>query len=236
MRCLLIAIAVMILPVLASTGCQTDGGDWNVHKFLGWDDPKSPPVPKYPKATIQIAERVELLGKSIVARNTFCGIDPQFYTIGVPESVLFHRGPEELFISEGLVKLCKSDEELAAVLCSELGQMIAEKKAGKRASSDRGVFPDNSLPGGGSAMSGGGTPYDAGRQAELAYQEQRPKPAPAIDIVDAAKQSRLLLSGAGFNPAALDQVQPILKQSDRGAALRKQLSGSAPAPTWNSNP
>jgi predicted Zn-dependent protease len=138
-----------------------------------------------------------------------------------------------LFISEGLVNLCKSDAELAAVLSSELGQMVAEKKAGRRAGADRDSFPEVALPSGSQVMTGGGTPVDAGRQAELAYQERRPRAAPQIDPVDAARQARMILSTAGFDPTTLDQVQPLLKQSDRGANLRKQMSGSAPPPKWD---
>ncbi|HEV3438192.1 MAG TPA: hypothetical protein VG122_12580 [Gemmata sp.] len=227
----LVGIAVVIFAALASIGCATDG-DWSVRKLIGWDDPKTPPIPNFPKASFQIAERVETLGNLIVAQNTLIGIKPLFYTIGVPESVLFHRGPEELFISEGLVKLCKSDAELAAVLCSELGQMVAEKKAGRRVGADRDSIPDVGLPGGSQVMTGGGTPDDPGRRAELGYQDRRPKPTPAIDPVDAAKLARTLLGTAGFDPATVDQVQPLLKQSDRGVNIRKQMSGSAPTPTW----
>ena len=85
-----------------------------------------------PKADLATAERVETIGRKIIAQNTFPGIEPLFHTVGVPESVLFHRGTEELFVSEGLIKKCKTDGELAAVLCSELGQMIAEKKSARR--------------------------------------------------------------------------------------------------------
>ncbi len=37
---------------------------------------------------------------------------------------------------------------------------------------------------------------------------------------------------AGFDPAALDAVGPLLKRSDRGEKIRKQMGGSAPAPDW----
>lgn len=229
MRLPRVQIALLMLALFVSTGCETDN-NWTVNKILGWDNPKSPPMPNYPLPNTEIAERVENTGHRIIALNTFPGVDPLFTTIGVPETALFHRGPEQLYISEGLVKLCKSDGELAAVLCSELGQMVAEKRA-IRKPNDRDSFPESSLPGGVPVMSGGGTPEDAGRQAELAYQERRPKAA-VVDTVDAARQARILLTGAGYDAALLDQVQPLLKQSQRGAALRKQLSGSAAAPVW----
>jgi predicted Zn-dependent protease len=222
-------IALVIFLSLASVGCETDG-NWTFYKLLGWDDPKAPRIPKYPQPNTEIAQRVENMGHRIIAQNTFTGIEPQFYTMGVPESVLFHRGPEELFISEGLVNLCKSDAELAAVLCSELGQMVVEKKAVRKAGAARDSIPESNLQNGAQV---GSIPVDTGRQAELAYQEQRSKSASSIDPVDAAKQARTLLSTAGFDAATFDQIQPLLKLSDRGAILRKQMSGSAPAPTWS---
>ena len=107
---------------LLSTGCTNDG-QWSVRKALGWEDPKAhgamPAAKDLPRAQVEVAERVEQLGRTIIARNTFTGIDPLFHTIGVKESVLFHRGTEELFISEGIVEKCKNDSELAAVLCAE---------------------------------------------------------------------------------------------------------------------
>lgn len=228
-----VGIAVAIVACLGSFGCETDSNWATVSKFIGWDDPKNPPMPKFPQPDREIAQRIDNMGHRIIAQNTFVGIEPLFSTIGVPEMVLFHRGPEQLFISEGLVKLCRSDAELAAVLCSELGQMVVEKKAVRKAGADRDSFPDSSLPGSSPGMMGAGTPYDAGRRAEIGFQERQAKPSSTIDPVDAAKQARTMLSSAGFDPSTLDTVQPLLKQSDRGANIRKQMSGSAPPPTWN---
>lgn len=227
-------LAIIVTAALASTGCESDSVA-TARKFLGWDDPNIPNMANYPKPDIAVAARVDEVGQRIIEINTFTGIEPFFTTIGVPESVLFHRGPNNLFISEGLVKLCKTDAELAAVLCSELGQMVAEKKAAKRYGIDRDSIPDVALPGSGSVMSGGGTPFDAARQAELGYMQRQPRATPTVDPVDAARQARQLLTGAGFDGAVLDQVQPLLKQSERGMKIQKQMSGSAPPPAWNSD-
>lgn len=180
-----------------------------------------------PPATLAVAERVETLGRKIIAQNTFTGIEPQFMTVGVKESVLFHNGTEQLYISEGLVAKCKTDADLAAVLCAELGQMVAEKRTAKAVGRDVDPIKDASH---GAPVLGGGTPVDPGREAELALREQRhPRGA---DALDAAKTARELLTGAGFGPADLDRVGPLLKQSDRGEKLRKQMSTPAPAPKW----
>jgi predicted Zn-dependent protease len=222
---------VVIPAVFAAAGCETDGNS-AVRKYMASQVVKTPSMDNFPKADYELARRVDEMGNRLIQLNAPIAVEPFFHTIGVPESVLFHRGPNDLFISEGLVKLCKTDAELAAVMCSELGQMVAEKKAVRRVGADRSTIPEIALPGGTPVMTGGGTPYDAARQAELAYQDKVPRAAPTIDPVDASKQARQLMSTAGFDPVALDQVQPLLKQSDRGAIIRKQMSGSAPAPKW----
>ena len=219
----------VLCPIVA--GCASDGQS-SLRRALGWDEPKIPRGPKLPPAHLENAARVEDLGRQIIAKNTFTGIEPLFMTPGIPETVLFHRGAEELVISEGLVKQCKTEAELAAVLCSELGQMVAEKRAVRRVGADRDHFPDAGLPGG--VSTAGGTADDPARAAELAYRERRqPKTTTAAEPVDAAKLARDLMKGAGFDPAELDRVEPLLKQSDRGAALKKQLGGSAAAPKWD---
>jgi hypothetical protein len=212
---------------VALVGCATDS-DWSVSRMLGWDDGKTS---KMPKADLATAERVENIGQKIIAQNTFTGLTPLFETIGVQESVHFHRGAGELIISEGLAKQCKTDSELAAVLCYELGQMMAEKKAAKRVGADRDSFPSVGVPTG-SGMAGG-TPIDPGLDAERAFRERQTKTNAASDMADAPKLARDLMRTAGFDPTDLNHIAPLLKQSDRAAAIRKQMNGSAPAPTWN---
>ncbi|MBN9122591.1 MAG: hypothetical protein J0I06_26160 [Planctomycetes bacterium] len=218
--------------LLFATGCKGDG-EWSVSKALGWDAPPGrvgAPPKDVPPASLAVAERVEVLGRKLVAQNTFTGIEPMFMTIGVKEAVLFHRGSEQLFISEGLVEQCKSDAELAAVLCSEMGQMVAEKRASKAVGRDVEPIPDATH---GAGREPGGAAYDAGQQANLAYYEKQfPRGAARPDPVDAQRTARDLLVGAGYSPAELDRVEPLLKQSERGEKLKKQMGGSAPPPDW----
>lgn len=231
MRRQVVTLAFGIAAALASFGCASDG-EWSVRKLFGLNDPFHPSMDKYPKADYALNMRVEDLGKRIIEQNTFTGINPLFTTIGVPESVLFHRGPDELFISEGLVRQCKTEPELAAVMCSELGQMVAEKRAARRAGIDRDGIPEVAITGGATPSSGGGNPYDPGMQLQMAMADRRARTSTVANPVDAANQARLLLKGAGFDPAVLDQVQPMLKQSERGVKIQTQMSGTGPTPTW----
>jgi len=220
------------IAFLLSTGCTQDK-EWSVRKTLGLEDPKARavmPAPKdLPKPQIEVAERVDQLGRTIIARNTFTGIDPLFHTIGVKELVLFHRGTEELFISEGIVEKCNNDSELAAVLCAELGKMVAEKKAAKKVGRDKDPIPDVNY---GGTPTSGNLPFDPSRDAELAFHERKyPRNASTI-AADANSTARELLQGAGYSSGELDRVEPLLKNSDRGETLRKQMGGSGPLPTW----
>jgi hypothetical protein len=226
------------VTLLFSTGCKTDG-EWSVRKALGLDEPSSPrvvkptakEVAKIPSAPPDLMARVENLGRKIIAQNTFTGIDPVFFTAGVKENVLFHVGTEQLVISQGLVEMCQSDAELAAVLCSELGQMVIEKRTAKALGRDAGPIPDATA--GGGPIFPGGTAFDAGRQVELARHEQQfPKDGSRAAAVDAVSTARELLDHAGYSPLELDRVTWLLKQSDRGEKIRKQFGGTAPAPEW----
>jgi len=224
------------VALLLSAGCHNNG-DWSVRKALGWDEPdnrvKTPPPQEIPPASLKAASRVEEVGRKILAQNMFNGLDPElkFMTIGIKESTLFHLGADQLIISEGLVEKCASDAELTAVLCAELGQMIAEKRSAKAVG--REVSPLQDPTSGASPLFPGGTAYDAGQQANLAYHEKKyPRGAGRPDPADASNTARDLLRGAGYSPAELDRVEPLLKQSDRGEKLRKQMGGSAPDPKW----
>ena len=137
-------------------------------RLLGWDE--APAHSRMPKPDLATAERVETLGRKIIAQNTFTGIEPLFHTIGVQEPVLFHEGPERLMISEGLVKQCRTDGELAAVLCSELARMVADKQSARRVGAERDSFPEIGVPT--SSGLAGGSPDDPARAAERAYPRQ----------------------------------------------------------------
>src|SRR5438105_1247575 len=102
----------------------------------------TPDPAKVSARSLATAERVESLGRQIIVQNTFTGLDPLFHTVGVKDAVLFHRGPDELFISEGLAGRCKTDAELAAVLCSELGKMKADRQSARRVGRDKDPFPE----------------------------------------------------------------------------------------------
>src|SRR5262245_7357789 len=197
--------------LLFSTGCTHDG-QWSVQKALGLDDnPQhrvATPNPKtLPPASLATSQRVDELGRKLVAQNTFCGFEPGkplFMVTGHKEAILFHRGTDELIISEGIVEKCQSEAELAAVLCWEMGQMVAEKRTAKALGREVDPIPDANY--GGGPIFPGGTAVDAGQMANLAFHERKfPRTVSRPDPVDAAETARELLKGSGYSPAELDR-------------------------------
>lgn len=201
-------------------GC-THMGTFSVEKLLGWKETGTMNVTP---ASMKTAERVDSLGRRIVAQSPFSGLEPLFHVVWVRESVLFHRGTAEVFISAGLAEKCETEPELAAVLCAELGKMSAEKRRAATLGKDRDSIAGVTVP----DTNG----FDPAKSADVSQQEKAPARRFTADELNADAVARDLLRGAGFDPAELDKVQPLLKQSQRGDEIRKQVAGSAAAPKW----
>ena len=77
------------------------------------------------------ATRALKVAQRIYDANTHMPLKPTLMTIGRPEKAIFHEGASGLtgsriYITEGLIDACKTDDQLAAVLCVQLGRMMAE--------------------------------------------------------------------------------------------------------------
>ena len=79
--------------------------------------------------TTETATRVNRVGQAVVTANAQLGMKPTFITIGAPQSEIFHQGTTSVTVTEGLVKQCTEDRQLAAVLSLELGKMVSEREA-----------------------------------------------------------------------------------------------------------
>ncbi|MBX9584697.1 MAG: hypothetical protein K2X87_30710 [Gemmataceae bacterium] len=208
-----LGLAAALAGPVVSVGCRSD------RLLTGWDGfcgGRDCPRPTTPRVDIFAARRVDEVGRRILDQNTFTGLEPLFQTVGKPEPELFHRGTGLLVISEGLVRTCRTDAELAAVLCSELGAMMAEHRAAAAHGRDA------------SGIRTEGTPAATGTEVGAAGS----RPLTFDTTADADTLARQLLRGAGFDPAELDRVKPVLGTVTRGGALEKQMAGSAAAPTW----
>src|SRR4051794_30795784 len=115
---------------LAAAGCLGPDGPGS-ESFFRRAQPPGPP-PAVTPASTEAAARVDALGRRIVAANPQTGTVSRallFHTIGAPQPEVFHRGTSDIYVTEGLVRQCASDGQLAAVLCTELGRLVSEREA-----------------------------------------------------------------------------------------------------------
>jgi hypothetical protein len=209
-----------------------------------WDQPKTatvcdnpfgrtfsgqnPPQVSQPKASIEIAARVDRVGRQITLANVQAGLQPLFRTIGAPQPEAFHKGTAEVDVTEGLVRQCATDGQLAAVLCQELGKMVVEREALVPAEArqpaplpplDVAVGNDNGFLG----------PADQVHRAELAkFEASHPRRQPRT-LPDPEVLARAFLVKAGFPATDLDAVGPLLRSAEGNQTLARQIT-AAPGP------
>jgi hypothetical protein len=185
-----------------------------------------PPAATAPAST-EIAARVDRVGRTITAANPQAGVDTRslmFHTIGAPQPEVFHRGASDIFITEGLVRQCTTDGQLAAVLCTELGKLVSEREALTPAAVRR---PDRSPPIDTSVErdSGWGVAPDQTRLRELAdYDRDRKQRTQAVAPPDPAALARKYLVRAGYHDADLQAAAPLLQHARGNATLEQQMT------------
>ncbi len=185
-------------------------------------------VPQAPAAEAT-AKRVLAVGQKVVAANQQAGLRPIFVTVGTAEPEIFHKGGGDrgwqVFLTEGLVNACKSEAQLAAVLCLEMAQIVAEREAlagpAARLAEPR-LPPDDPI--GPDARGAFGSP-DGTRYLEQARVEsQRRRPGKGdLPLPSPSALARTYLTKAGYDPAALAQVAPLLRKAEDHFALEKSM-------------
>ena len=189
----------------------------------------SPPPATAPAST-EAAARVDAVGRSITAANPQAGVDTRsllFHTIGAPQPEVFHRGTGDIYVTEGLVRQCMTDGQLAAVLCTELGKLVSEREALTPAAVRR---PDRSPPidTGIGRDAGWGVAPDQTRLRELAdYERDRKQRTQAVAPPDPAALARMYLVRAGYHDADLQAAAPLLQQAQSNAGLETQMTAPA---------
>jgi hypothetical protein len=173
----------------------------------------------------ELALRLDCVGRKVQAANQDTGLDPKFATIGLETPEIFHQRSLAVFVTEGLLKQCKTEGELAALLCLELGKMAAEREAGAafKARQAEGRAPME-VPIGNAGQLGA---MDGVHQVEMArYEQRRPRRAPPPEPQTLA---RLYLEKAGFAKTELDSVAPLLRTAERNYTVEKQFKGGGPS-------
>ena len=190
-------------------------------------------TPEVTEASVAVAARVDQVGRSLVGQNPFLGVEPTFHTFGRQEPEIYHPDANGVFVTEGLIHRCKTDEELAAVLAVELARMSAEQRVAGRLRKPEALRP---LPDSGTLSAGGIGPdqNQIGTQALFDQNLGRSSDAkkstpPAADTRTAAAD---ILKSAGIDPKSLDTVEPLLKDAAKNHALADQFNGRGLKPVW----
>jgi hypothetical protein len=183
-------------------------------------------------ASLESAARVDSMGRRILTANPQLGMQPQFRTIGAPQAEIFHRGTTEVDVTEGLVKQCPNDGQLAAVLCQELAKIVCEREA---MASPQAKAPDRLPPMEvriGTDNAGSFGPADQLHRAELAkFEKERQSIVLPKQPLDSRELARKYLTKTGFAATDLDGVQAILNSASDNNAFAKQMSGPPATPS-----
>jgi hypothetical protein len=185
------------------------------------------PGPRVPQSEAS-ARRVLAVGRKVIDSNPQAGLRPGFITVGLPHPEVSHTGGGtsgySVVVSEALVKQCKTDAELAAVLALELGKIVAERESAVGPSLKK---PPTRLPPDvpvGTDAGGTFGPSDGTRMMELARLDpKRPRPTRTTPVPSPEALAAGYLSKAGFDAAALTRVAPLLRQTEGHYELEKAV-------------
>ena len=187
--------------------------------------------PDVPEASVEAAARVDAIGRELLAGTPLGIPEIAFHTVGSSEPEIHHQGAHTLYITEGLVNQCKNDDQLAAVLASEVGKMTAEFRRTVRMQSAEPI-PKAAM----SAPLDRASDYDPGRDVYLAQFEKharKPSERQNMPTVNPTAISEELLRNNGRDGQALAAVAPLLKQASRNTTLARQFGGRSEAPRWS---
>jgi hypothetical protein len=186
----------------------------------------------YAPAAPEVAMRVDKLGRQICAANPQAGLHPNFAIYGSPKPEIFHQGTKLVHITDALVQGCKSEAELAAVLCLELAKMAAEREAlAPPRKTDE--HPPIEVPIGNAGQIGA---FDQAHMAELArYESRRRAATKAPAPPDPQVLAGTFLEKAGYPRASLEAVRPLLQAADGNYVLEKHFKTTG-AGGWTPGP
>ncbi len=214
---------------LPAAGCFSDGPQKLVSANPFGNNPTKnvPTQVMYAPATEETGKRVGLVGEKLLAANRQTSVHPAFLTIGSAQPEVFHRDTAAVYITEGMVRECKGDGQLAAVLALELGKMVSEREALARPASRT---PDRWVPMevrvgndvGGTFGAADGTHLAEVAKAQRGRANDAPPPPPSPEVL-----ARCYLCKAGYSSDELSDVTPLLKKAEGNYALEKQLKAAA---------
>jgi hypothetical protein len=182
---------------------------------------------KLEQANVAACTWVFTIGQRILQANPELPMVVVFRAAGYPKPEIFHQGTTSIVVTQPLVEMCKSDAELAALLCVELGRMVAEREALAPLEARQGPEPKPpiepiSFPGTAGVANG-----DELRLRELArYEADQKRHAAGAHLPDPMELARRFLRRTGYPEDSLEKIKPILRAAANGGDLERQMSTS----------
>jgi predicted Zn-dependent protease len=223
--------------LLLLTGCQLPATDESATRQVTStpypEMAQTPVITKvnYSPASRDTEIRVEIMRGKLIGENPQLGLFPRLTVIGAIDPEIFHVGMTQIYLTEGLVKQCQSDAQLAAVLANELGRMVSERESAVRdeiRSPDR--LPPIHLPIGGNGNAQEADPINI---IELAkYEKQFPRQPRKLTPPNPQLIARTVLAKAGFQTTELEAAMPIIQAAQQFSGLENQFKGSGKQSDW----
>lgn len=197
------------------------------------DEPRRPgPIRvNYPPASQDVSTRLVLVKDKLVGENGRFGLRPYVTAIGSPDPEIFHVDGTQIFITEGLVRQCQSDGQLAAVLANEMGRIVSEREAAvidEIRQPER--LPPITVSVGNAANS---RDIDPTAYAERAfYEKAHPRQNKKLPPPQPQQVARTLLESAGYQRTDLDAAWPLLQNAQRYSGWENQFKGTLKQSDW----
>ncbi len=235
MRCRDVRIWLPCLILMS--GCAPHEAQTSLVSPSAFGDPPSPiRTAAYTQpASTAVAQRVDEVGRKLVAANKQFGVEPLFSTVGTPGLELFHQGRQQIIITQGLVDRCKTDGELSALLATELAKMVVEREAQAGPAVRRpDPLPPMDTRVGSSVGGGSFGPADQTGLAEMVKFQppRRAENAPAPPLPDPQQLARTILHNAQVPETELAQVAPLLNAAAADGRLERQMTRPPTGQAW----
>lgn len=185
-----------------------------------------------PPAPLESARRVQQVQQKLVEANPDISLRPIVLTIGDPDRVeIFHRASGEILLTEGLIRQCSTEEQLAAFLCWEWAKVLAERQLQHEAIRDRRL-PLSPPPL--RDVSGSGNTPDQTDVAERAKLDKRPATTRPTDVVASSTipLAEQMLVNSGYSAKALEGALHLLRTTQTGGSLERQMALPKQPPSW----
>ena len=151
-------------------------------------------------------------------------------TAGRPEPEIFHRGPGEIFVTEGLIAQCKTDAQLAALLALELAECWStEALAGPDAHRAERLPPLQSGVGA-DANSAFGQADGVHAYEMYKYEKEQRQPKTPTPLPDPKILAGTYLTRAGYAPAISTRRHRSSRRPRQRQLERQLVSGDPVRP------